>query len=124
MTKGISTGTDILEITVHQGDEASAVRLRGRFNIDSSPSLRDELLVILHVQSPKAVIVDLTDVTYIDSSGIATLIEALKIARNRHRRLCLQGLQGRLRHLFQVTGVSALFETADCQSVTSATKVS
>ena len=39
--------------------------------------------------------VDLTDVPYIDSSGLATLIEGLKIARNRQTSLCLQGLQGR-----------------------------
>src|SRR5262245_12511542 len=110
MTRGIITATDSLEITVRPGDEGTTVCLRGRLNIDSSPALRDRLLAMLQAQSPQAVIVDFSDVTYLDSSGIATLIEGLKTARQRQTTLCLQGLHGRLLHLFQVTGMSTLFE--------------
>lgn len=116
--------TDGLEVTVHSGDEGSIVRLRGRLNIDSSPALRDRLLPMLGSQSSEAVIVDLTDVSYIDSSGIATLIEGLKIARLRRTTLCMHGLQGRLLHLFQVTGVSTLFEKSGCGSASAESKVS
>jgi anti-sigma B factor antagonist len=116
--------TDGLEITVYGGDEGSIVHLRGRLNIDSSPALRDRLLPMLGAQSSEAVIVDLTDVSYVDSSGIATLIEGLKIARLRQTTLCLHGLQGRLLHLFQVTGVSTLFEKSGCGSASAESKVS
>jgi anti-sigma B factor antagonist len=124
MTRAIVSTTDGLEITVHHDDEGTTVLLRGRLNIDSSPDFRDRLLAILRAQSPEAVIVDLTDVPYIDSSGIATLIEALKMARQRQTRLCLQGLQGRLLELFQVTDMSTLFESNGCGSVSSVSKVS
>ena len=124
MTGGIITSTDGLEITVHHDDEGNIVRLRGRVNIDSSPALRDQLITMLRGQSPEAVIIDLTDVSYIDGSGIATLIEGLKIARQRQTTLCLQGLQGRLVHFFQVTGVSTLFEKNGCGSTSSVSKVS
>jgi len=116
--------TDGLEITMHHGDEASIVRLRGRLNVDSSPALRDRLLSMLEAQSPKGVVVDFTDVSYVDSSGIATLIEALRIARLRQATLCVQGLEGRLLHLFQVTGISALFEKSGCGSVSTVSQVS
>jgi anti-sigma B factor antagonist len=79
---------------------------------------------MLREQSPEGVIVDLTDVTYVDSSGIATLIEGLKIAPQRQTTLCLQGLQGRLVHSFQVSGVSTLFEKNGCRSPSSVSKVS
>jgi anti-sigma B factor antagonist len=108
--------TDGLEITLHHGGEGSIVRLRGRLNIDSSPALRDHLRSMLGAQSAEAVIVDLTDVSYIDSSGIATLIEGLRIARMRQTTFCVQGLHDRLLHLFQVTGMSTLFKTNDCRS--------
>jgi anti-sigma B factor antagonist len=108
--------TDGLEITLHHGGEGSIVRLRGCLNIDSSPALRDHLLSMLGAQSAEAVIVDLTDVSYIDSSGIATLIEGLRIARMRQTTFCVQGLHDRLLHLFQVTGMSTLFKTNDCRS--------
>src|SRR5262245_23567913 len=110
MTGGTITATDSLKITVRSGDEGMMICLRGRFNIVSSPAVRNRLLLLLRAQSHEPVIVDLTDVTYLDSSGIATLIEGLKIARMRQTRLCVQGLQGRLLHLFQVTGMSTLFE--------------
>jgi anti-sigma B factor antagonist len=124
MTLGITPTRDGLEIIVHHRDESSTMRLLGRLNIDSSPALRDRLLAFLGVERPKAVVVDLTDITYIDSSGIATLIKGLKIARNRQTTLCVEGLQGRLLHLFQVTGVLTLFEKNGCGSISSVSKVS
>jgi anti-sigma B factor antagonist len=124
MTRIMVNATEGLEITVQHGDQDSVLRLRGRLNVDSSPDLRDRLQAAMRAESPKAVIVDLAEVTYIDSSGIATLIEGLKIARTRETTLCLQGLQGRLLHLFQVTGMLTLFEKNGCESVSSVSKVS
>jgi anti-sigma B factor antagonist len=116
------TATD-LEITVNEGQEGTLVHLRGRLSIDSSPAFRDRLLAMLRRQPPAAVIVDLTEVSYIDASGVATLVEGLKTALNRQTTLCLQGLQGRVRHLFEVTGLLTLFETTGCGSATSTAKV-
>ncbi len=101
---------DGLEITVAHGDEGALLRLNGRLNIDSSPALRDRLLALLHSEPPEAVNVDLAEVPYIDCSGIATLIEALKIARNHQTTLHLQGLHNGLFHLLKITGVLSLFE--------------
>ena len=124
MARGIITATDSLEIAVRPGDDGTTLRLRGRLNIDSSPALRDRLLAMLQAHSPQAVIVDFTDVSYVDSSGIATVVEALGMARMRQTTLCLQGLQGRLLHLFQVIGISTLFEKNGCRSASSVSQVS
>ena len=40
----------------------------------------------------------------------ATLVEALKVSHHQQRKLSLKGLQGRLLHLLEITGVLALFE--------------
>jgi anti-sigma B factor antagonist len=117
------TATD-LEITEDENQGGTLVHLRGRLSIDSSPAFRDRLLAMLRRQPTAAVIVDLTEVSYIDASGVATLVEGLKIAHNRQTTLCLQGLQGRVRHLFEVTGLLTLFESTGCGSTTSAAKVS
>jgi anti-sigma B factor antagonist len=116
------TMTD-LEIIEDENDEDILVRLRGRLTIDSSPAFRDRLLATLRRQPP-AVIVDLTEVSYMDASGIATLVEGLKTARNRQTTLCLKGLQGRVRHLFEFTGLLTLFETSGRRSASSDAKVS
>jgi anti-sigma B factor antagonist len=98
----------------HCGSEA-LVRLNGRIDVDSSPDLRDCLLAILSEEPlPRAITVDLAGVPYIETSGIATLVEALRIARHHQAIFCLQGLSGSVLRLFEVTGVLALFEASNC----------
>jgi len=105
-----------LGITVLRNDDGVLVRVNGRTTVDSSPDLRDRLVQVLTEEpSPRNVTVDLTGVTHIEVSGIATLIEALKVARHRQMRFCLQGLGGSVLRLFEVTGVLALFEASDCR---------
>ena len=105
--------TDRLEINVENLDGGPLLSLRGRLDIDSSPEFRDRLLATLRAESQKFVVVDFAEVVYIDSSGLATLIEGLKVAQNCHSKLCVEGLQGRLLHLFEVTGVLSLFEGSE-----------
>jgi anti-sigma B factor antagonist len=90
------------------------VRLSGRIDVDSSPDLRDRLRTLLSEQSsPETIIVDLAGVSYIETSGVATLIEALRIARHHQTSFRLQGLSGAVLRLFQVTGVLALFDASN-----------
>lgn len=123
MKKGFVTGGERLDITVEHGEEHAFVRLNGHLGIDSSPDLRDRLLAMLQGQPPKTIIVDLTEVSFIDASGVATLLEALKIARSRESTLCLKGLQGRIARLFEVMGLLSVFETADCKDVSPESRV-
>jgi anti-sigma B factor antagonist len=122
LTNGKVIATD-LEIILDENDATTLLRLRGRLSIDSSPAFRDQLLAVLRGQSTRAV-VDMTEVSYIDISGIATLIEGLKIAHHRQNTLCLQGLQGRVLHLFEFAGLLDLFETNGVRSASSVSKVS
>jgi anti-sigma B factor antagonist len=116
---GVVTVGESLDITVEHRDEHTFVRLAGHLGVDTSPELRDRLLAMLQGQPPKTITVDVTEVSYIDASGIATLLEALKVARNRQSTLCLKGLQGRMARLFEVMGLRSLFESAGCKDVSS-----
>jgi len=93
---------------VMSSDDAVA-SLRGRIDIDSSPAVRDALLALLNSRHPGTVTIDLSAVTHIDSSGVATLIEALKVARAQKTEMRLQGLEDRLLRLFDITGILSLF---------------
>ncbi|MGA9735334.1 MAG: STAS domain-containing protein [Candidatus Sulfotelmatobacter sp.] len=97
-------GIDIVE--TKNGALAS---LTGRIDIESSPAVRDRLIALLHAPHSRTVGIDLSGVTHLDSSGVATLIEALKIARNCKTELRLQGLHDRLHRLFEATGILSLF---------------
>ena len=124
MPRNVLNANEDLEIAVSKGDDGSIVRMRGRLNIESSPAIRDRLIALLRAQSPKAVIVDLSDVSYIDSSGLATLIEGLGVARMRQTTLCVQGLHGRILQLFQATRLSSLFEKNGCEGASPVAQVS
>jgi len=100
-----------LQISVDQAGKDAIVKLSGRIDVDSSPDLRDRLRTLLSEQSlPETIIVDLAGVSYIETSGVATLIESLRIARHHQINFRLQGLSGAVLRLFEVTGVLALFE--------------
>ena len=104
---------DSLQISLDTDKENAVIHLRGRISIETSPDLRLRLHTTLRGQNPPvAIAIDLAEVPYMDTSGLATLIEALKIARLAGITMRLQGLQGRLLHLFEVTGIGSLFEPA------------
>ena len=106
----IPSDTD-LKISVDQAGKDTVVRLTGRIDVDSSPDLRDRLRTLLSEKTlPQTVVVDLAGVSYIETSGAATLIEALRTARHHQINFRLQGLSGAVLRLFQVTGVLTLFE--------------
>jgi anti-sigma B factor antagonist len=114
VTRMAVTSGSNLEISVDQLGKDVIVRPSGRINVDSSPDLRDCLSAILSADPlPRAITVDLTGVSYIETSGIATLIEALRIARHHQTIFCLQGLSGSMLRLFEVTGVLTLFEAGN-----------
>ena len=103
-----------LEISVDQVGKDALIRLSGRVDVDSSPELRDRLRTLLSQEAlPRALIVDLGGASYIETSGVATLIEALRIARHHQINFRLQGLSGATLRLFEVTGVLALFEASN-----------
>jgi|SRR5712672_2587634 len=113
VTRVANTSGSNLEISVDQLGNDAIVRPSGRINVDSSPDLRDCLLAILSAEPlPRAITVDLAGVPYIETSGIATLIEALKIAHHRQMTFCLQGLGGSVLRLFEVIGVLTLFDSS------------
>jgi anti-anti-sigma factor len=110
------------EINIVSSEDGVLVCLYGRIDIDSSPILRVKLLALFQAAMPKLVSIDLSGVTHLDSSGIATLIEALRIARRHKTVLRLQGLHGRLLTLFESTGILSLFNESERSARSSVSK--
>lgn len=73
--------------------------------------MRRKLFDALRAKPPN-VSVDLSAVSYIDTSGLATLVEAVRIARRQGTRLILLGIHDQPRYLFEITHLDRLFEIA------------
>jgi anti-sigma B factor antagonist len=125
VTRGAIPSSTNLKISVDRAGRDAVVRPSGRIDVDSSPDLRDRLRILLSEKAlPETITVDLVGVSYIETSGVATLIEALRIARHHQTKFRLQGLSGAVLRLFQVTGVLALFDANDSGQGGSGQKVS
>ena len=98
------------EIEVGRETRGSAVILspEGDVDLSASPSLRVRLREALD-QRPARLVVDLGGVDYMDSSGVATLVEGLQIARRGSTTLVLANLRDRVRSVFEIARLDTVF---------------
>ncbi|HEY6375998.1 MAG TPA: STAS domain-containing protein [Edaphobacter sp.] len=85
----------------------------GQIDLGSSPALRKTLLESLN--GTKSVAINLSAVRYIDSSGIASLVEVLREARNAEKRLVLFGVTGAVLQVLQLTRLTGIFEICETE---------
>ncbi len=91
-------------------DKAVRIELSGAVDLYSSPQARKTILGVLEEKSPKLVMVDLSAVTYIDSSGVATLVEGLQLSKERKSKFCLIGLSDAAREVFELARLHKVFQ--------------
>ena len=87
---------------------ATIVDVVGHIDMGSSPALRKTLLVSL--QGTERVAVNLCAVKYIDSSGIASLLEVLRAARQSEKQMVLYGLTPAVLQVLQLTRLTTVFD--------------
>jgi anti-sigma B factor antagonist len=104
--------TGMVIATREQG-EATVVDVNGDIDMGTSPGLRKTLLESL--KATPRLVVNLSGVRYIDSSGIASLVEVLKEARNKQKRLVLFGLNTAVREVLQLTRLIKIFEIRETE---------
>ncbi|MCM8760619.1 MAG: STAS domain-containing protein [Candidatus Omnitrophica bacterium] len=83
--------------------------VEGEIDINSSPSIKKVFDKLISSKTPK-IVVNLSKVTYVDSSGLATLVEILKNMRSYGGRLRLTNLSSKIKSLFEITKLEKLFE--------------
>jgi anti-sigma B factor antagonist len=89
------------------------IDVSGEIDLASSPQLRTILLrEIKELKTPR-VVLNLNAVRYIDSSGIASLIEGLKASRDAGTRFALFGLSTMVREVMQLSKLVKVFEIYD-----------
>lgn len=99
-----------LNIEVEKPQDGVVVaRPVGEVDLASSPNLRTSLSQIV-AESPARLIIDLSKVPYMDSSGVATLVEALQQSRKHSTVLVLASLQDRVRSVFEIARLDTVFD--------------
>ncbi len=98
-----------MEIRKREQDRASILEVSGEVDLYSSPRLRDALLGLIRVKA-KTIIVNLGGVGYMDSSGIATLVEGLQSSREYGGSFRLVGLKPDVMQVFRLARLTDAFE--------------
>lgn len=115
----MSTGEDPLAesqatFSVREEDGARVLVVGGEIDVATSPELRHRLHQLLD-GGASSITVDLSDTSFMDSSGLGVLVGVLKRLRDEQRTdaLVLAGLQDPVRRVFDITGLTALFTIRD-----------
>jgi anti-sigma B factor antagonist len=98
-----------LEVKTTVKDDVTFVHISGEIDLYSSPQVRTVLMKQAQQQTP-LIIIHLADVTYIDSSGVATFIEALQQVNRYSGRIALVGMVDEVREVFNLTRLDKVFE--------------
>jgi len=92
-----------MQISIRSVDDATILA--------NSPEMRKALLREARDNRRPRVVLNLSEVRYIDSSGVASLVESLKASRDMGSRFILVGLSGPAREVLQLSRLLKVFET-------------
>lgn len=85
------------------------LEVHGEADLYSAPALQDTLSTLIDAGGT-AVVVDLTDVAFLDSTGLGVLVSARTRATERGQTLPVICEDGRILKLFRITGLESVFE--------------
>ncbi|MFB5663941.1 STAS domain-containing protein [Alteribacillus sp. HJP-4] len=98
-----------LDIRTEEKDGLAVLHVGGEIDAYTAPQLR-EALIPLTEKEGNQVSVDLTEVDYIDSTGLGIFIGALKSSHAHDSSLKLTGLNDRVMRLFSITGLDEVID--------------
>lgn len=98
-----------MQVNREEIGKAVVLTVEGSVDIYSSPELRGELKVALEKKAPR-IVVDMKGVTFVDSSGLATLIEALQRVHGYTGQLLLCNLSPTVLGVFQLANLDNIFK--------------
>ncbi|MBV9007638.1 MAG: STAS domain-containing protein [Verrucomicrobia bacterium] len=84
------------------------IPLEGEIDLHVSPRIANTLNAAVKEQ-PRNLVVDLSKVSYIDSSGLAVLIEAMQNVERYGGKFALAGLQENVRPIFEIARLDQVF---------------
>ena len=105
----------MLKINTKTNKNAVIVEIEGDVDLYSSPQVRKIIIDLISKKTP-ALLINLEGVNYMDSSGIATLVEGLQRTKEYGGSLCIYNLQGAVHDVFELSRLDKVFKIVDDES--------
>ncbi len=104
----LKTASELVPAARKEGD-AVVASVRGEIDLHNSPGLRTEILDLMTKHAPKRLVLNLSQVPYMDSSAIAVLVELLQKVRKTGGKVYLTNLQPRVKGLLEIARLGSIF---------------
>lgn len=101
-----------MDLKMDKDGDSVTVTVTGDIDMSSSTKVRDALGPLFQ-NNNKVIVVDLSGVSYIDSSGIATLVEGLQWSHNSKNKFRLAALTPGVKDVFEIARLLSVFEVFD-----------
>ncbi|MGA2607452.1 MAG: STAS domain-containing protein [Terriglobia bacterium] len=98
-----------LKLDVHTTEDATVVRLSGNLTRDAAAIFKEEVKAL--IPQSKRLVLDLSEVAYMDSSGLGAVVSVYITAKKAGCDLHLINLSKRVKELLGLTNLLAVFET-------------
>ena len=98
-----------MEIVMKEEGVVVVLSLKGRLDLASGAGLKDEIKALLDKEK-NLLHLNLSEVDFINSSGLGVLVSIMKEARLRKGRLTLSNLAAYVQEIFEITQLSHIFE--------------
>lgn len=105
-----------MQIAARPASGGTILDITGDIDLAHSPAMRKALLQEIREKKTPKVFLNLEKVRYIDSSGIASLVEGLKASRDQGSRLILYGLSKTVREVMELSRLQKIFEIHDSEA--------
>lgn len=104
-----------MDIVTRYEGAATILALSGDITLYNTPEVRKAILGLLKEKRVPELLVDMRAVRYIDSSGVASLVEGLKASRDLGSRFALYGLTKTAREVLELTRLMRVFEVHETE---------
>lgn len=108
-------GENIVEISARRHDKTVILDISGDIDFANSLEVRQSVLHEISESRAPRVIVNLSQVRYVDSSGVASLVEGLKASHDLGSRFILFGLNSSVREVLELSRLIKVFEVYDSE---------
>ena len=85
----------------------SVLSLSGEIDLSESPNVRQQILK--YIKKDINLLIDLSTVEYIDSSGVASLVEGLQVSRSKNLNFALVGVSDSALQVLQLAKLDTVF---------------
>jgi len=101
-----------MQVKMQDKDGVQVCYVDGEINLNTAPELKKEFEKITSAKQKK-VVINFEKVSYVDSSGLATIVEIFKKLRAYGGALKLVNLSPKVKGLFEITKLEKLFDISD-----------